>query len=310
VKSGFAEKDFIRMFKLDQTGLPEQARAKISASDLTCRAAHREDLEEYVLSYLKLGEQGQLARTRDENLQAFERGWSENLAALRAAPDQGIGTALKPRYFRGSRFFRYSDDLVVTDNLQLEHDLFVIARLCLFHAYLGDVDSIVEIGSGSCANLHLLSRLFPKVQLMGLDWTKASTEIAEELGRRNGRKITGHCFDMFAPDDSLELPQGSAVITIHAFEQLGRSFEPMLQFLLHARPSLVVQYEPVLDFYDETKLLDYLALSYCKARSYLEGYYTRLRELEREGRVKLLAAYRPYLGGVLHEQSVLVWRPV
>jgi hypothetical protein len=79
--------------------------------------------------------------------------------------------------------------------------------------------------------------------------------------------------------------------------------------MLAARPSVVVQYEPVLEFYDPDNLYDALALRYCRQRNYLEGYYPALQRLQDEGRIEILAARRPELGGTLHEASVLVWRP-
>lgn len=285
------------------------ARDLIRKFDLTYRLAGREELEEYVLNFLKLGEKNELFRSKEENHLAFERGWAENLEELKASSPEGYESALKPKYYRGSKFFRYDNNLVVTENLHLEYELFVIARLCLFYAYLQHVETICEVGCGSCANLLLLSNVLPKATLMGLDWTLASCEIARELGKRLSKPISGHVFDMFTPDFSFEIPEGSAIISIHAFEQLGQVFEPVLEYLLRAKPSIVLQYEPVLEFYDDNKLLDNLALSYCCRRAYLQGYYSRLRQMESDGKIRIIAAYRPYLGGVLHESSVLVWKP-
>ena len=102
---------------------------------------------------------------------------------------------------------------------------------------------------------------------------------------------------------------GSAVITIHALEQLGRAYEKLLGWLLSSRPGLVINYEPVQEFYAEDNLLDYLALMYSRKRGYLTGLLTALRRLEGQGRIEILGAWRPYLGGVIHEASLIIWRP-
>ena len=297
------------MFRLEKSGVPDLARDLIQKYDLTCRLPTIGEFEEYVLNFLKLEENAGLARSREENRLAFERGWSENLEELKASSPDSYEMALKPKYYRGSKFFSYDNELVVTSNLQLEYELFVIARFCLFHAYLRNVDIIVELGCGACANLLLLSKVLPKTKLIGLDWTSASSEIAVELGRRLLKPISGHVFDMLAPDFSLEIPKGAAIISIHAFEQLGHVFGPALEFIVRSRPSIVMQYEPALEFYDDNRLMDLLALRYCRRRGYLQGYYSRLLEMERDGKIRILAAYRPYLGGVLHESSVLLWKP-
>jgi hypothetical protein len=302
--------DFIRMFQLDDSGFPEAALPLFDRYDLSSEPATARDLEEYVLHFLRLDDDPLLVRSREENLAAFERGWSENLEELRASGPEAFEEALKPKYFRGSRFFRCNDQLVTTRNSQLEYELFVVARLCLFHAYLKETETVCELGCGTCANLLLLSRFYPEKCLVGMDWTTASMKIADELGSRLGRSISGHVLDMIEPDSGLILPHGAAILSIHAFEQLGMDFEKILAFILSARPSIVLQYEPILDFYKNDSLLDYLALRYCKRRGYLQGYYGRLKELEKEGKIQIIKAYRPYLGGVLHESSVLVWKPL
>jgi hypothetical protein len=297
------------MFKLEKSGIPLLAEDLIRKFDLSYRPATKEELGEYVLNFLKLIEKDEMVRTREENLLVFEQGWSENLEELKTSTPASYTSALKPKYYRGNNFFRYKDDLVVTENLQLEYELSIIARLCLFHAYLQNAETICEVGCGSCLNLSLLSKVLSKAKLIGLDWTSASCEIARELGRQLSRPISGVRFDMFGPEFSFEIPRGAAIISIHAFEQLGNRFEPILEYLIHSKPSIVVQYEPVFEFYNGNNLLDYLALSYCRRRSYLEGYYSRLQQLENNGQIKIVNAFRPYLGGVLHESSVLVWKP-
>lgn len=302
--------DFARMFKIDASEIPKLAKERLSSYDLTVRLANKTEFAEYVLNFLKLIDETRTYRSKEENLATFERGWTENLLKLKGAGPESLEAALKPGYFRGSKFFRYNTELVVTDNLQLEYELFVIARLCLTYTYLRSSTVVYELGCGSCANLLLLSKILPDAELVGLDWTKASSEIAGELKRKTARPISGHVFDLMEPDKSLTLPEGTALISIHAFEQLGGSFGPALDFILASKPSIVVQYEPVLEFYNGNNLLDYLSLSYCVKRNYLNGYYSKLLRLEKDRRIEILAAYRPYLGGVLHESSVLVWKPL
>jgi hypothetical protein len=304
-----AKEDFSRMFRMDPSDLPERVVHLIGEYDLHYRPSQMKDLEEYVLNFLKLDENSKLSRTGEENRLAFERGWSENLDKLRQSHPGDYQLALKPGYFRGNRFFRYNNQLVVTDNHQLEYELFVIARLCIFHGWLAGARVICEFGCGTCANLLLLSEAMPEATLIGLDWAKASRHIASQLRENLSKPISGHVFNMLDPNHTLDIPEGAAMLSIHAFEQLGTRFDAVLDFIMSKRPSIVVQYEPVLEFYDRESLLDMLALRYCRKRGYLEGYYTKLRSLEEKGIIRILGAWRPYLGGVLHESSLIIWRP-
>jgi hypothetical protein len=115
---------------------------------------------------------------------------------------------------------------------------------------------------------------------------------------------------MLNPSPDIILKPNSAVITIHSLEQLGQSYDKLLSFIMAAKPRIVVNYEPILEFYDEDNLLDYLALLYSSKRNYLSGYLTALRELEKQNKIEILQAYRPYLGGIIHEASLIVWRPL
>ncbi|OPY00652.1 MAG: hypothetical protein A4E61_01929 [Syntrophorhabdus sp. PtaB.Bin184] len=297
------------MFRINVPDLPHRVVELIGHQDLTYRPAGTRDLEEYVLHFLELENTGGLERSPAENRSAFENGWTQNLEQLKRSKPEDYLQALKPGYFRGSRFFRYNDRLVVTNNHQLEYELFLIARLCIFHAWLRNVDVVCELGCGTCANLLLLSDTMPDAAFIGLDWARASCEIAGHLSKRLSRNISGHVFNMLEPDHGVDVPEGAAILSIHAFEQLGREFDAMLDFILAKRPAIVVQYEPVLEFYNTNSLLDALALRYCRKRGYLEDYYTRLCDMQEKKLIKILGAWRPYLGGVLHESSLVVWRP-
>jgi hypothetical protein len=292
-------------------GLPvEAARFTHEAAatmDLGCRPATGQERDEYVLEMLGVIRSPRIERSLDENRAAWERGWQQNLDEARAGgftPE-----SLKPKYFRGSRFLRWQRDLLVSDNTQLEHDLFVLARRLLFGSFLSEARTIYEIGSGSGNNLWLLSELFPNARIVGLDWVTPAVQLATELGQVTGRRIEGRQFDMLHPDRSVTLEPGSAVVTIHALEQLGDGHGALLDWLAAARPSLVLHYEPILEFYDCANMLDYLALWYSERRRYLTGFWTELSARRQAGRVEVVAARRPGLGGVYHESSVVAWRP-
>lgn len=306
-KLHIAAEDFERMFRLPANSLPEHLKKQLQALKTDFHWASESEIKEYLGLIEGRVSAPVNQRTPAETLAAFEKGWGENFQQML---EKGVSAeALKPGYFRGSKFLRYSGGILVSDNLQLEFELFVIARQLLFEHYLSEFDCIWELGSGSGQNLLLLAELFPKASLHGCDWTRASRQIADYLGKQLHRSISGSVFDMTDCAQAPAVPSDAALITIHAFEQLGRKYEEILQYILRCRPKLVLQYEPVLEFYDQTNEYDALALRYCYKRHYLEGYYSRLLQLSEQGKVEILAAFRPGLGGVLHEASVLLWKP-
>lgn len=301
------KEDFCTLFRCLPDELPNEFLADLDRTDTSYRAADPQEREAYILHVLQKISDPYVVRSRRENRAAFETGWGENLAILM---EEGPSSAsLKPRYFRPSPYLRYRNNLIVSENPDLEYDTFTLARMILFKKYLASSDAIYELGSGSGQNLLMLAEMFPDKELYGLDWTSASAKIARHLGKALGRPIKGIIFDMMAPPRRKVIAPGSAVITIHALEQIGTSHERLISWLMASRPGIVFHYEPVLEFYDESRLLDYLALCYCRRRNYLSGFLTALMRLEKEGRIEILGAWRPTLGGVIHEASLIIWRP-
>lgn len=290
-----------------QDAIPSSLLDEFRKVDTRYRFASFEEQEEYLLMVFKRMSRVAKVRTRDENLAAFETGWRENLELLRR---EGLSErALRPVYFRPAKFLRYQKKIIVSPNPQIEYDLFSLARTLIFYSYLREVDHIYELGCGCCGNLFRLSQIFPQKYLHGFDWTQASVDIADALKNVHHLRCEGNRLDMLAPPEDLELKPNSAVITIHAIEQLGTGYGALLQSLLRSKPRVVVQFEPILELYDEENMYDQLALVYSKSRGYLTGYLSALQALEREGRIELLKAHRPHVGGVIHESSLIVWRP-
>ena len=301
--------DVERMFRYAPGSLPGGVRVALNHMNTDFRLPSLSEQSAYILNFLTLCEKEELLRNREENLAAFEKGWAQNYERLLKSDGKNDFHCLTPGYFRGSPFFRYNNQLVVTDNLQLEFDLFTIARHCLFDSYLADRSEIFELGCGSCQNLLMLSDLFPDKAITGLDWTFATQKISRFLAEKRKHAIKALQYDMFSEKPLPSIGSDGALISIHAFEQLGKKFSGILDKIIDARPGIVVQLEPVAEFYDADNLLDFLALKYIRKRNYLDGYYTALNRMAQKGDIELLAAWRPYLGGVLHESSILVWRP-
>jgi hypothetical protein len=285
-------------------GLPE----KLDAINTNYRNSTKSDVEGYVLESLERIQASGAKRDRNENFSVWEKGWSENLEAI--LNESFHEDHLRPKYFRPSRFFRFQKEIVLPENASLEHDLFTIVRSYFFHKYFSEFSTAYELGCGSCQNIYALSQAFPHMTIYGLDWAPASNRIAELINEQVKACVKGMQFDMLAPPMDFKIAPQAIIFSIHSLEQLHTDYDALISFLLTKKPALVFHYEPILEFYDESNVYDYLALTYSRSRGYLSGYLSALRALESAGRIRILEQYRPYIGGVYHEASLIVWKPL
>ena len=194
-------------------------------------------------------------------------------------------------------------------NPDFETSFVTVLRVYLFSKYFSDASSIYEFGCGAGLNLVALARLFPEKKLYGLDWSTTSCDIVNKIAETHNFRLSGAFFDMFSPDYQLDIAKGSAVFTIGAMEQLGINYEPFLQFLLDKRPSICINIETLYEVYDQSILFDYVAAKYLERRGYLQGYLTRLRQLEAQGKIEIVKTQRSF-GSLYHDgYSYVIWKP-
>jgi SAM-dependent methyltransferase len=299
--------DFCRSLDCPRHRLPSGVEEKYGVVNTRYRSISLRDSEDYVLDILSHIASPVLRRSREENLKKWEDGWNENFMVFK---DDLSEESLKPKYFHPNRFFRYDKTIIVPENNNIEYDLFAVIRYYIFQQYFYAYDSIYELGCGSCQNIFALSRLFPEKDIVGLDWTKASKDIADRIGQTINANVKGVHFDLMEPADDTRINGNSVVFSIHALEQVGMHFDKLLSFLLKKRPALVFHYEPIVEVFDRSNVYDCLALMYCEKRDYLRGYLTAIRNLAKCGKIEIIKELRPCIGGVYHDSSFIVWRPI
>ena len=218
---------------------------------------------------------------------------------------------LNPRFIGSFDFLRFNGKYIKTELKEFELYFFEVFRDWVFSEYASDFDTVYEFGSGSGFNMIELSKKFPDKELVGFDWSESAAEILSEYGRRTGLNIRGSRFDFFNPDLKLNVPENALVMTFCAFEQIGTSFNPMIEFLLAKRPKLVIQMEPTLEFYNPSARFDQIAIKYHNSRGYLSGYHTRLCELAGEFRINYIRSKRLNFGSAYNEcYSLHIWEPL
>jgi SAM-dependent methyltransferase len=304
----YTREDFAGLFGLAVEKFPEACRRFVDTLDFEYEIPEAKVRDEIVLRVLKHIDSDQPTRVGPHRHDIWERCWSENLESFVSGGHDF--EKLVPKFIKPGQPMRLNRNYVFPRNPQFELDFFQVCRAFLFDRYFADAKSVYEFGCGSGFNLVALSQQFPQIRLYGLDWSKSSYEMVDMLAKSHGLKIKGMPFNFFEPDCGLNLDAGSGVLTMCALEQVGPRHESFVDFLLEKKPKICVNMEPLLDLYDENDLVDYLAMRYHRKRGYLEGYLSRLKDLESRGNVEILEIRRFFFGSLFHEcYSYVAWRP-
>jgi hypothetical protein len=232
--------------------------------------------------------------------------WKDKLEEFKAS---GYDVAsLVPKFVAESPVLRYRGEYIEPLTAGFELRFFEAVRDWLFETYFYDVPKMYEFGSGSAFNSVAFCQKYPEKECMALDFAPEAVSIASLLSVYRLKNISGRLFDFTKPDYSLELDGG--VLTVCALEQVGREFEPFLQYLLDKKPRRVVHVEPTVELYGDGRY-DGLAAEYHRQRGYLEGLMPRLDELALLGKIKIVHRERLGFGSKFHEcYTVQVWEPV
>jgi len=263
--------------------------------------------EEIFLDAIKRCDNAQLSVSGVHRKTDWRRGWGEILQEFHNSG--GDLKALAPKYWRPDQPLRYHGDYIVANSSTFERDFVDVFRYWLFQKHFGDYKNIYEFGCGTGYDLVLMAQLFPGKKLFGMDWVPESQELLAAIAAKYGWPITGSNFDFFHPNNKLKILPDSLVYTSSALEQLGSDYDGFLNYLMANKPALCVNVECMAEYYDENILYDYVALRYHKARNYLNGFLTRLRGMEKENKIRILAARRTGFGSLYHEGLMyVIWK--
>jgi len=300
--------DFANLFQIEVDDFPGQCKTIIEERDFRYRKMTQSGRDELITDIIKTIDSDKLKVSGPNRHSHWESGWDENLKEYERTHNISV---LTPKFIRSNQPVRLFRDYVIPYNPNFEFDFVDVLRRYLFYQYFRDKSVIYEFGCGSCQHLVVLAEMFPEKRIVGLDWASSSIKITNKLIEVNGYNMEGRLFNLYEPDNKLQLKEGSAVFTVGTMEQLGRNFEPFLQYLLSNSTSLCVHLETIKELYDDNYLPDYLAIKHDSKRGYLDGFLTRLKELEKESRVEILKAQRLCFGSLYHDSySIVVWRPM
>lgn len=299
--------DFARLFGTTIDDIPDGCQELIAKMDFRYKTLTGAERDQIILRVLKTIDSDSLSVVGGGRKSVWEKGWAENYQNF-LEKDYDINE-LVPKYYRPGQILRLYRDYITTYAPNFEFNFFKVFRLWLFKKYFKDAKSIYEFGCGPGHNLIALAEFFPARKIHGLDWSVSSRDLVNKIADVHKYNLTGHLFDMFSPDNTLEITRNSAILTIGALEQLGCDYELFLQFLLKKSPKLCLNVEPLCELYDGNYLLDYLAIKYMQKRKYLMNYLDRLKQLENDGKIEILTTHRMLFGSLYYEGwSFVLWK--
>ncbi|KMT66597.1 class I SAM-dependent methyltransferase [Catenovulum maritimum] len=241
----------------------------------------------------------------------WEKGWGE---VYQNVTQHGVNKQqLNPQYFGKYDYLRLDGQFIkpLTEGFEAQLDLWI--REYIFSRYLKGQNRIVELGCGTGNSLLLLNQLFPNAELVGADWASASQKIVNAIAHKTAANIIGVNLNMLTLQgfDELQITYDSAVISVHALEQLGDNYRDLTDALIKSTPKLCVHLEPVIENYTSDNDFDQLAQEYHTKRNYLGPWLTYLQQKESTGEIRILENKRLGFGGVYHEAySLVVWQSV
>ena len=294
---------FAELLGISSKELPESCIDFIECNNFSYTSITGHDKENLLLEVLKKINLNKFPISNEGRAIQWNDGWQQNLDDLIA---NGNFSALDPKYYRGSDYFRLKKSYIKSENKQMDYAFFKVLRLWLFHEYVKNYTHIYEFGCGPSHNLVALGDIYPEKILFGLDWAKSSMEIIRLLRKKHGYNIDGIFFDFFNPDYQIDINENSLFITFGGLEQIGSKYKNYLDFVLEKKPQTVIHIEPVIEFYDKDNLIDNMAILYHNKRNYLDGYYTALLNVQKEGLINIIKSHRIEFGGLYHDGWSLI----
>lgn len=301
--------DLSRLLGHPQADIPRSCLEIFSQSDWQYEFIGGQALDDLVTELLERIRRKEFSIVVEGDKTRWLKGWGENLNDFVAS--KGDLDALAPKYVRPNMPVRLFRRLVRPSDPNFEANWRRVYQDYIFRSYFADATDILEFGCGSGMHVGALAQMFPDKKVTGLDWAEPSVEIVENMRKLRGWNTQGRLFDFFNPDDSVDIPQGSVVLTFAALEQISDKPAAFVEFLLRKKPKRVVHLEPIYDWYDPANFIDHLAMRAHETRNFLRGLVGILHKLRDQGKVEILKEHRVEFGSLLHEgYSQLIWRPL
>ena len=307
--SGLTLSDFAGLIGETVSDIGPATREFLNDFDFGFVPVEQGEKESIVLKILKNLDSKRFSVVGPERYEIWNSAWEKTSRQFSHA--NHAGRSLTPDFLDAHPVVRLNRKFIRPFDPSFEGNVFSVLRHWLYQQYFPSIQTIYEFGCGSGFNLVALAKMFPDKTLFGLDWAKSSVELVNKIATVKQLRLTGQQFDFFSPDYSLSLDPCSAVLTVCALEQIGKDYQPFVQYLREQKPQLCVHVEPIYELYDEDNLLDYLAMRYHSDRGYLDGFLPYLQSLETHQEVEIIKVKRMFFGSLYHEgYTCVIWKPL
>ena len=302
-------RDYAELLGEDVGTINNLCGTEIKKSNLAFRKLTPDERDDIILNVLKRIDSDDLPIAGPKNKNRWEKGWGENLINFKKR-NYDL-TELVPKFIRPNQPIRFRGDYVMPKQIDFELKFYEIFRKLLFKKYLKEVDNVYEFGCGTGFNLVELTKIYPSLELHGLDWVLESKEIIKIVAKQYNLNIHGHLFDMLAPNKNFKVKRKSAVVLIGALEQLGENFKKLISYLIAQKPEVVIHVDSIDALYDTDNLSVYLALLHDRKRNYLKNYLYFMKNLESKGKIKFIKIQKIPCGGLYHDgYSYDIWKVI
>ena len=182
----------------------------------------------------------------------------------------------------------------------------ILNELCELQKFF-DFESIVELGSGLGNNLAWLSQYFPEINFVSREYSPTARRIQKNFLKAQIKNFSIDNFNLYSKQNNLKF-ENAVCITSYVFSLVKKFPDEIMKSLLNSGIKYVVNIEPLYEVQCEKNNLDAKIKEYINKNNYNTDYYSKLRELESIGKVRILN-YKKNKYGInpFFPASVLVW---
>lgn len=179
--------------------------------------------------------------------------------------------------------------------------------------FAGDVDELVELGSGTGTNLFALCLEGRWHKLRGLELSPTGRAVAREIAERFGvgGQVSFDEVDLLDPaSPGFAIARGKTVFTYYCLEQLPNDTELVMRNMCAAGIRRAIHLEPSFELLRPRSLRDLASISYVWRQDYQRTILATARKLAAEGLIRIVATERLHHSPTWRNPpTLLVWEP-
>lgn len=225
------------------------------------------DKEEKKLAFSRIEEKLKITKAKPKAAQ-WDDYWKEMNAAQASSP------SFFKKMETGPSIFRYNGGFIMTDKKDLAVEVLHQIIGNMLRRLPSSVHGVVEFGCGNGHNLEYIKKIFPKYALTGCDISEWAVKTVKEKG------FMGFEFDMTAPSihSAISNEENTVYFTSGSMEQTGKKWKAFFKFLRQSKAKYIFHIEPIEELYSARSKAEVLALQFHRAKGYLTGYLSFLKE--------------------------------